>query len=211
MIGNSYSLAPENIWPAAVHDSWEALRWLKAEGAALLNLDLRKVAVGGSSAGGNLAAIMTHKALAEPEAVPAIRFQVLIVPVTDNTAKAENQASYKENEHTAALPSIKMLWYRKHYLPNPESWTDPEASPLFYTEENFAKVPPAFIGVAELDVLRSEGVAYAEKMERNGVAVQLKVYKGVPHPFMAMDGVLTQGKKLVNDMTVALANAFESA
>ena len=203
------SLAPEHVWPAAVHDSWEALRWLKSDGAALLNLDLNKVAVGGSSAGGNLAAIMTHKALAEPDVVPAICYQVLVVPVTDNTASPQNQLSYKENENTAALPAIKMLWYRRYYLPDPDTWTNPEASPLFYAEANFSKLPPAYIGVAELDVLRSEGEAYAEKLREGGVPVQLKVFKGMPHPFMAMDGVLTQGKKLVAEMTSALKAAFE--
>jgi acetyl esterase/lipase len=107
-----YRLAPEDPWPAAVHDSWEALIWLKNEGAQQLNGDLNKVAVGGSSAGGNLAAIMTNKALAEPDLVPKIMFQILIVPVTDNAAEVDNNQSYKENENTAALPAVKMKWYR---------------------------------------------------------------------------------------------------
>lgn len=194
-----------------MHDSWEALRWLKSDGARLLNLDLTKVAVGGSSAGGNLAAILTHKVLEEPEAVPSICFHVLVVPVTDNTASAETQASYRENENTAALPAVKMLWYRKHYLPDPKTWSHPEASPLLYPAENFSRLPPAFIGVAELDVLRSEGEAYAVKLEKAGVKVQLKTYAGGCHPIMAMDAVLTIGRKLVTDMTYALKQAFDNA
>lgn len=177
----------------------------------MLHLDLTKVAVGGSSAGGNLAAIMTHKALQEPDVVPSICYQVLIVPVTDNTATAGSQASYLENENTAALPAVKMLWYRRHYLPDPDDWAHPEASPLFYPQENFSRLPPAFIGVAELDVLRSEGKAYANKLREAGVLVQMKTYTGMPHPMMAMDGVLTQGRKLVNDMTFALKEAFQAA
>lgn len=158
-----------------MHDSWETLLWLKREGAQLLNLNLSKVAVGGSSAGGNLAAIMTHKVLQNLDKAPAIKYQVLVVPVTDNTADPSNNVSYKENENTAALPSEKMYWYRRHYLPNPKDWSDPEASPLFYPEENFSKLPSAFIAVAELDVLRSEGQAYATRLEKAGVPVTCKV------------------------------------
>lgn len=172
---DNLSLAPEDVWPAAVHDTWEALVWLKAEGAQLLNCDLSKVAIAGSSAGGNLAAIMTNKALESPDLVPRFMFQLLVVPVTDNTADVSNNVSYKENENTAALPAIKMLWYRNHYLPNTSDWSNPEASPLYYPESNFSKLPPAYIAVAELDVLRSEGEAYAEKLRNAGVPVQLKV------------------------------------
>ncbi|KAK9897563.1 putative lipase [Cystobasidium minutum MCA 4210] len=206
-----YRLAPENVWPAAVHDTWEALVWLKSEGAQLLKCDLSKVAIAGSSAGGNLAAIMTNKALESPELVPRFMFQLLVVPVTDNTADVSNNVSYKENENTAALPAVKMLWYRHHYLPNTSDWNNPEASPLYYPEANFSKLPPAYIAVAELDVLRSEGEAYADKLRNAGVPVQLKVYKGMPHPFLAMDGVLSTGKKLIVDLTTALKNAFEQS
>lgn len=170
-----FRLAPESPWPAAVHDSWEALIWLKSEGAQLLNCDLSKVAIAGSSAGGNLAAILTNKALDTPDLVPRFMFQVLVVPVTDNAADPGNNVSYKENENTAALPAVKMLWYRDHYLPNPADWKDPEASPIYYPESNFSKLPPAYVAVAELDVLRSEGEAYAEKLQKAGVPVQLKM------------------------------------
>lgn len=150
--------------------------WLKSEGARLLSGDLSKVAVAGSSAGGNLVAIITNKALEEPELVPRIMFQILIVPVTDNTADTETSASYKENENTAALPAVKMLWYRKHYLPDSRTWSHPEASPIYYPESNFSKLPPAYVAVAELDVLRSEGEAYAEKLRQAGVQTHLKVW-----------------------------------
>ena len=191
-----------------MHDCWEALAWLKGDGAKLLNLDLSKVAVGGSSAGGNLAAIMTHKALAEPALVPSIMFQALVVPVTDNTASTASHASYKENEFTAALPADKMLWYRRHYLPDESTWSHPEASPAYYPDSNFDKLPPAFVGVAQLDVLRSEGELYAQRLNAAGVSADVKVYEGMPHPFMAMDGVLTKGKKLVADIGQALKLAY---
>ncbi|RDW85535.1 hypothetical protein BP5796_03860 [Coleophoma crateriformis] len=206
-----YRLAPENPYPAAVHDSWEALVWVFRTGGARLGLDLSKAAVGGSSAGGNLAAIMCHKLLTHPPAglavAPKFLVQLLIVPVTDNTAAAATQPSWAENEFTAALPALKMLWYRKHYLPLESSWSEPEASPLLYPS-GWAEQPPALIVVGELDVLRSEGEAYAQKLESAGVPVDLKIMKGMPHPFLAMDAVLQQGRDTITFMVEKLKAAF---
>lgn len=81
-----------------------------------------------------------------------------------------------------------MLWFKHNYSPNEADWTKWDNSPLFAPDESFKKVPPAWIGVAELDILRDEGIAYAEKLSKAGVPVDLKVYKGAPHPIMAMDG-----------------------
>jgi triacylglycerol lipase len=202
-------LAPENPYPAAVHDSWEAILWLKASAAHLLSLDLSKVAIGGSSAGGNLAAIMCHKALSHPTLVPNFLVQLLMVPVMDNTALPSNNTSWAENEYVCALPAAKMLWFRHHYLPNETNRAEPEASPLFYPEgEGWGKLPKALVVVGELDVLRSEGEAYAEKLRKHGVEADLKVMKRMPHPFLAMDGVLQQGKDAITYMVEALKMAF---
>ncbi|KAJ5280646.1 Alpha/beta hydrolase fold-3 [Penicillium angulare] len=204
-----YRLAPEDPFPAAVHDSWEALLWLVADGPAALSIDMSKIATGGSSAGGNLAAIMTHKAL---NLSPPVKFsaQLLSVPVTDNTATVENNDSYRRYEHTPALPAPKMIWYRNHYLPKEEDRKNPEASPLFY-KKNWAQLPPALVMVGELDVLRSEGEQYAEKLQKAGVPVDLQVMTGMPHPFLAMDGVLSEGKRCITLMCDALQKAFWSS
>ncbi|KAJ5902576.1 hypothetical protein N7495_003104, partial [Penicillium taxi] len=201
-----YRLAPENPFPAAVHDSWEALLWLISEGPAALSIDKSKMATGGSSAGGNLASVMTHKALTLS---PPVRFlsQLLSVPVTDNTAVVETNGSYRVYENTVALPAAKMLWYRNHYLPNEADLKDPEASPLFYTS-NWSDLPPALVMVGECDVLRSEGEQYAEKLQKAGVEVDLQVMKGMPHPFLAMDGVLSEGKRSITLMCDALQKVF---
>ena len=88
-----------------------------------------------------------------------------MVPVTDNTATVSGpHASWKENENTVSLTPARMLWFRKNYTPNPEDWKKWDNSPLFAPDESFKKVPEAWIGVAELDILRDEGIAYAEKM-----------------------------------------------
>jgi acetyl esterase/lipase len=201
------SLAPENPFPAAVHDSWESLLWIQSTGHNLLNLDLSRAAIGGSSAGGNLTATMCHKAVSAPTVVPKFKAQLLIVPVTDNTADTTNNASYRENEFVPALPAAKMLWYRHHYLPDPASWTNPEASPLLY-EDGWAEQPRALVVMGGMDVLRTEGEAYAEKLRQAGVRVDVKVFEGMPHPFLAMDAAMQQGRDTLTYMVETLKEAF---
>jgi acetyl esterase/lipase len=202
-------LAPEDPYPAAVHDSWEALLWLNSTAVPLLSLDLSKVAIGGSSAGGNLAAVMCHKVLSHPTLVPNFLVQLLMVPVTDNTSLPSNNTSWAENEYVCALPAAKMLWFRHHYLPNEKDRARPEASPLFYPEgEGWGKLPKALVVVGELDLLRSEGESYADKLRKHGVEADLKIMKGMPHPFLAMDEVLQQGKDAITYMVDSLKIAF---
>lgn len=184
------------------------LLWLISDGPSALPIDLSKIATGGSSAGGNLAAIITQKALTLS---PPLRFciQLLSVPVTDNTATVENNVTYRRYEHTPALPALKMLWYRNHYLPNEADRANPEASPLFY-DGDWSQLPQALVMVGELDVLRTEGEQYAKKLQQSGVEVDLQVMKGMPHPFLAMDGVLSEGKRCITLMCNTLQKAFWS-
>jgi len=205
VVSVDYRLAPENPYPAAVHDSWEAVLWVEQEGKDILELDLSKLATGGSSAGGNLASVMTQKAIARGS--PKFVAQILLVPVTDNTASPSNNETYKENEHTPALPAEKMMWYRRHYLPNEADWADPEASPLLW-QGDWAKLPPAVIVVGGLDVLRSEGQQFGQKLEKAGVKAEMHVMKGMPHPFLAMDGVLEAGRQAITIMVEGLKSAF---
>ena len=81
-----------------------------------------------------------------------------------------------------------MIWFKNNYSPDPADWTKWDNSPIFAPDEYFKKSPPAWIAVAELDVLRDEGITYGEKLKQAGVGVEVKVYKGAPHPIMAMDG-----------------------
>lgn len=207
VITTDYRLAPENPWPAAVHDSWETVLWLFGQGKSLLSADVSKVAIGGSSAGGNLAAVMTNKALTRNDI--SFRLQLLVVPVTDNTASVTSNPTYKSCENTAALPAEKMLWYRRHYLPNEADWSKPEASPIFYPEENFKHLPPAVVIVGGLDVLRHEGEEYARKLRDAGVKAEVNVMEGMPHPFLAMDAVLEAGARAITILCTSLASTFE--
>lgn len=109
---------------------------------------------------------------------PRFLLQFLSVPVMDNTAMPGSNKSYRAYEFTPALPSKKMLWYRRHYLPNKNDWADPEASPLFWVGD-WSQLPPALIIVGGLDVLRSEGEQFAEKLKVAGVKADLLIMKGV--------------------------------
>lgn len=149
----------------------------------MLNLDLHRSSVGGSSAGANLAAVLAQKVLDKPELASRItlKLQLLTVPITDNTATVETNPTWREYEHTPALPALKMMWYRKHYLPDETRWAETEASPLRLPAEKFAKLPPAQILVGEVDVLRHEAEEYARKLRAAGVAADVEVMKGMPH------------------------------
>lgn len=140
--------------------------------------------------GGNLAAILTHKAALASPPIPLV-FQVLFVPVTDNTADPAGTTypSWRECANTVALVPGRMLWFRDYYLPNEADRAKWDNSPIFAPEEAFKKSPPALVVVAELDILRDEGIAYAEKLKQAGVEVELRLYKGCPHPVASMDGV----------------------
>ncbi|THH19723.1 hypothetical protein EW146_g1491 [Bondarzewia mesenterica] len=207
VVSVDYRLAPENPYPAAVDDAVESLQWVWKDGKTTLGIDSKQIAVGGSSSGGNLAAILAHKAALSSPSIPLV-FQLLIVPVTDNTASesGETQPSWAENKHTTWLSPARMIWFKNNYLPKKEDWTKWDASPIFTPDELFQKAPPAWIAVTELDVLRDEGIAYGEKLKKNGVEAEIKLYKGAPHPIMAMDG-----RQLVADAAAALAKAFNTA
>lgn len=208
-----YRLAPENSFPAAVDDAWESYLWLVRGGAEKLGGNPQKVAAGGSSAGGNLTATLSHMIIEEQDKginIPSLKFQIMVVPVTDNTASPEKYETWKKYINTAALPADKMMWYRHHYLPNESDWSNPKASPIFYSDESFARTPPAYIAVAELDVLRGEGEAYHAKLLKNGVKSKLKVYEGVPHVVMAMNGVLDKGEELVLECANEIFEGFSN-
>ena len=172
-----------------------------------LGINNAKIGIGGNSAGGNLTAVMSHMAAGYSEKI-SIVYQLLLVPVTDNTADAKSHVSWKENEHAPQLPAAKMMWYRRNYLPNKADWTNLRASPVFYPDESFAKCPPAFVALAECDVLRTEGELYAKKLRDNGVKTTLRIYEGSPHPVPTMTAVMLKARELVAETSAALEDSF---
>lgn len=187
-----YRLAPEHPFPAAFDDSVEALKWVVGrEGALELGINPSQVGVGGTSAGGQLAASLSIKAAILEPPIP-IKFQLLVVPVIDNTAT--EATVWAPNQNAPWLTPARMLWYRQMYLPNKESQEQWEASPCKASPSLLATSPNTWIAVSEQDLLAPEGTAYAHQLrdawESEAVEKQVfvKSYKGSTHSILAMSG-----------------------
>lgn len=194
-----YRLAPEHKFPAAVEDSYAATLWV-AEHAAEFNGDPARVAVGGDSAGGNLAAVVAL--MARDRGKPNLCFQLLVYPATDGSLSTESMRAFKEYFLTPEL--VRYFWH--HYMRSDADRKDPLASPAM--AGNFKGLAPALIITAEFDPLRDEGEAYAEKLRAAGVPVTVTRYNGMIHGFFTMADVLDQGKKAVAESAAALKKAF---
>jgi len=177
----NYRHAPEHRFPAAVEDAYASTKWI-AENAASLNIDRNAIAVGGSSAGGNLAAAAVL--IARDRGSPAIRCQVLNVPVMDHNF---GSGSYERNAEGYGLTRAAMQWFWGHYLASPKDGAHPHASPL--REPNLRGLPPAFVATAEYDPLIDEGAAYAKRLADAGVPVEYKNYAGMVHMFLGPDSI----------------------
>jgi acetyl esterase len=194
VIAVDYRLAPEHKFPAAVEDSAAALRWIVKE-AISLSVDPSRVAVGGDSAGGNLSANMAH--LARDGEVPPLCFQMLLYPGTDMSL---SQPSYKRDFTQFPLSVEAVKYFIGHYLRDRNDYIDPRAAPLLAA--NFKGLPPAFILTAGYDPLADEGMAYARKLEENGVRIT--------HVHMSdqMHGFLTMGRVIrASDVALEMAGA----
>lgn len=171
-----YSRSPESKYPKAVNESYAALKWV-AEHAAEINVDAKRLAVAGNSAGGNLAAVTALKA--KKLNGPAIKFQLLFWPVTD--ANFDN-ASYHQFATQRFLTRNMMLWFWDHYT-SEEQRKEIFASPLQASLEDLKGLPPALVQTAENDVLRDEGEAYARKLDLAGVDVTMVRMNGMIHDY----------------------------
>ncbi|EEP78759.1 conserved hypothetical protein [Uncinocarpus reesii 1704] len=187
---------------------WPVLLYYHGGGWVLGNIDTENVVCSNICARANCVVVTTDYSVAR--SFPPLRIQLLHVPVMDNTANVSNNRSYRDYEHTPALPAAKMLWFRHHYLPNESDRSNPEASPLFYPDSaaTWNGLPHAIVVVGELDVLREEGEQYAAKLKKNGVSTDLHVMQGQPHPFLAMDGVLEAGRQAITYMVEGCKTRF---
>ena len=195
-----YRLAPEFKYPTPVEDSYAGLQWVAAN-ATRIGLDPARIAVGGDSAGGNLAAVMAL--LARDRHGPRILLQVLIYPVTNHDF---NAASYRENATGFVLSTEDMRWFWRHYLSREEQGREPSASPLL--AKSLADLPPALVVTAGCDPLRDEGEAYAVRLRDAGVAVTLTQYSGMFHGFLRMTRILDQSRVLLDEVAGALRKSL---
>lgn len=200
VVSVEYRLAPEHKFPAAVEDAIAATKWAAAN-AASLGGDPKRLAVGGDSAGGNLAAVVALHA--RDHGGPQIRFQLLIYPSVDFTAAGGSIDRFAEGYFLtkAGIEKCK-AWY----LNGPQDFRDWRASPIF--AKSFAGLPPAFLFTAGFDPLLDEGKAYADKLKAAGVPVEYKCYEGMIHGFLRMGRVLDQALVALDDSAAALRRAL---
>jgi acetyl esterase len=200
LLSVDYRLAPEHRFPAAVHDAAAALGWVAAEGRRL-GLDGTRIAVGGSSAGGNLAAAAALHA--RDAGGPPIALQLLVYPVTDATASLPSHVECAEGyQLTAAM----MRAYWAHYMPAGIDPRTPLLSPLW--APSLAGLPPACVVVAELDPLRDEVDAFAARLREAGVPVESRRWDGVMHGFFGQAGVLAKAREAQRFACAAVARAL---
>lgn len=201
VVSVDYRLAPEAKFPAAVEDAYAAVCWV-AENVQEFANETPGIAVGGDSAGGNLAAAVAL--MARDRGYPKLTYQLLIYPVTCYDFNTESYQLFNREDY--GLNQAEMRWFWQHYLESETDGKNSYASPLL--AEDLTGLPPALIVSAEYDVLRDEAEAYAAKLQAAGVSVQLKRYEGMIHSFVGLSAVLNGGKQAITDLTTSIKNRF---
>lgn len=195
-----YRLAPENPFPAAVHDAWDATIWA-ADAASGLGGDPRRLVVAGDSAGGTLAAVVSL--MARDAGAPAIALQALIYPVADMTRETD---SHVRNAQGYMLTTAALRWFYDRYVPDPAQRADWRASPLLAASH--AGLPPALVLTAGFDPLRDEGLQYANALSAAGVPTQYVCFERQIHGFITMGRVIEEAHTAVSLCGTALRRAW---
>ena len=200
VVSVDYRLGPEHRFPAAVNDALAATRWVRAQ-AAELKLDASRLAVGGDSAGGNLAAVVSIAARDSGD-LP-IAYQLLIYPATDQHRSAP---SHTTNGEGYLLTRETMDYFSGHYISDPAQYPDWRASPLLHAD--LSKLPPALVLTAGFDPLRDEGAAYAEALTAAGNRASYVCFERQIHGFITMGKVLDEANTAVTMCAAALRRAL---
>jgi acetyl esterase len=199
VVSIDYRLAPETAFPGAVDDALAAFRWVAANADAL-GVDAARIAVGGDSAGGNLAAVVSNET--RGDAVSPC-FQWLVYPNTDYLAAGGSVDSFAEGYF---LTRDAIAWFRDLYTPDPGVRTDPRCSPL--RAHSLSGVAPALVTTAGFDPLKDEGRAYAEKLEAEGVPVEYVDYPGMIHGYLRAFAIVDVAGQTIRDSARSLRAAF---
>jgi acetyl esterase len=203
LLAVDYRLAPEHPFPAALDDALAAFAYA-TEHASELGADPARIAVGGDSAGGNLAAGVARISAETNGSRPA--FQLLFYPWLDLSSKRESYARFREGFY---LTEADLDWHRRHYLAAPDDALDPRCSPLL--ADDLAGLPPAYIATAGFDPLRDEGEAYAQRLRAAGVPVALRRHRDLFHGFFNTIDVGRAGREAVLEAAGALRLALAAA
>jgi acetyl esterase/lipase len=172
-----YTPSPEAQYPTATNQIYAATKWVSLHGSEI-GVNGKNLAVVGNSVGGNMTASVVLMAKQKKE--PKIKLQIMLWPVTDANFET---ASYRDLGEGRFLTRNMMIWFWDNYLPDVKKRKEIYASPLQASLDELAGLPPALIQVAENDVLRDEGEAYARKLDEAGVSVTLTRYGGLIHDY----------------------------
>ena len=200
VVAVDYRLAPECKFPAAVDDCMAVVRWLALH-AVEIGADPTRIAVGGDSAGGNLAAVCAI--LARNDGYPRLAHQLLIYPCT---APEPETASHRKFAEGYVLTRNTITWFYKQYVRSPKEFNDFRFAPL--VAEDLANLPPALVLVAGYDPLRDEGVDYGKRLIEAGNRVTLVNYEGMVHGFYLMGGAVDAARRAIAQSAAALREAF---
>ncbi len=203
VISVAYRLAPEHKFPAALEDAFAATQWVVAH-APDFDGDPARVAVGGDSAGGSLAAVVTH--LARDQGGPELFYQVLLYPSTDHSAVLD---STQDGVEYTLLKAERSYFHSESYLTSWEDATNPLASPLF--AKDFTHLPPALVITTEYDLLYEQGIRYVERLRAAGVPVLHKHYDDMMHGFISMAALLDKGQQALIEIGTTLHQVFYPA
>jgi acetyl esterase len=196
VIAVDYRLAPEYKFPIATEDAYAAATYI-SQNASTLGIDVNKIAVGGDSAGGNLAAVTCIHA--RDNGGPSIKLQVLIYPTTDMSSITDSKKKYSEGYY---LTGDTLKWFHDNYLRSKDDAKDWRASVMLTPVLN--NLPPALIITAGYDPLCDEGEQFANKLIKVGVPVTIRRFPGQIHDFMTMSKLLPEAKDAVNEIAVAI-------
>jgi len=199
VVSVDYRLAPEHAFPIADNDAWDALQWLHAN-AGDLQIDAARLAVGGDSAGGTLAASIAVQAR---DAGLPLQLQLLFYP---GCAAHQDTLSHHRFAEGFLLEEAQISWFFNHYVRSPADRDDWRFAPL--NAPDVDGVAPAWIGLAEIDPLVDEGVMYGDKLRAAGVHVDLEIYRGVTHEFIKMGRVIPEARAAHAHAAQALRKAF---
>ncbi len=200
VVAVDYRLAPEHKFPVASNDAWDALAWVHAN-ALQLKIDAARLAVGGDSAGGTLAAACAIQAR---DAGLSLALQLLFYP---GVAAHQDTPSHRRFAKGFVIDEEQISWFFDHAIRSPADRDDWRFAPLLAPDVE--GVAPAWIGLAECDPLVDEGVLYADKLRLAGVQVDLEIYRGVTHEFIKMGRVIPEALQAHADAAAALQKAFD--
>jgi acetyl esterase len=201
VVSVEYRLAPEHPFPAGLEDCFAALRWV-ADNVSALGGDRERIAVGGDSAGGNLATAVAL--MARDAGGPDLAFQLLLYPMT---ARTFDGPSRRDPAMSELGPPEGIDWCWRHYVGERDG-SEALISPL--RAETLAGLPPAVVITAEYDLLRDEGEAYADRLEHEGVPVERRRYDGMPHGFVDFRGKVDAADECIAQVGAALRGALSS-